>query len=104
MLDETPVRRRGRPRKVEAAPPQPASTPSVAMDSGDLQSFAIPEYILGGCFERGMPTILWGPSSLGKSQVGIAMVMACANGMDWGGEKFEQGLAVYVGLEKFKNV
>jgi len=108
MLDETPFRRgRGRPRKIpETGPPQTgAPPPQIALDSGDLPSLAIPEYLLGGAsFERGMPSGLWGPTTIGKSQIGISMVMACANGLDWGGEKFEQGLAVYVGLKKFANV
>ena len=72
-----------------------------AWKSGELRRTPTAEWLLDGFFQRGRVTIVYGPTSVGKSQIAMALAGAAAYGQTWGDRAFTPGLAVYLCAENF---
>lgn len=74
------------------------------LQTGELEGLPDQTWLLPGCFQHGHVSILYGPSTVGKSQIALCIGYATACGLTWGEEKFSPGLAMYVACEDIESM
>jgi hypothetical protein len=65
----------------------------------DLAALPAPDFLLDEMVPRGGFSVLYGPSGVGKSFLGIDWSMAVASGLAWYGQRSTAGWVVYIAAE-----
>lgn len=93
-----PLRKTG-PKGPETLQPRARKLLALATWSGDIQPDLECDYLVKGWLNRGDLSVVFGPSNVGKSFLGVDIAHHVSKGREWGRRRVNKGRVLYLAAE-----